>query len=291
LNQRQQSVTRLIVERDAVRDYLLKIASVEETRLAIGRRNCAPDCALTSVYARQTQSLTGKHRETSIRSQVVETAGEKVLRYDSISVERLAFQACSIDHSDISPFRIKHLPTRDRRESYLCPDCALTLSAFPTHFNRRWAITGLFRRAAAWSPLEKGSARAAAGAGLEEVNRAAIETCRGTTRPSETPPDATPSVSWKGCLETILDEGQRVPEIDLHRAQGGHPPAVDGRTVHPDWFRQRSAGAAARRFARRPLRLHALAQVRAPRKAAAEVASLNDEPESLVGFSTRIVPC
>ena len=37
-------------------------------------------------------------------------------------------------------FRIKHLRTCDRRENDLCPDCALTESASPTHFNRRWAI-------------------------------------------------------------------------------------------------------------------------------------------------------
>ena len=66
--------------------------------------NCAPDCALTRVYPRQTPSLTGKHRETSFGSQVVEAIGEKVLRYVSTSVERLAFQACSFNHSDISPF-------------------------------------------------------------------------------------------------------------------------------------------------------------------------------------------
>jgi hypothetical protein len=32
-----------------------------------------------------------------------------VLRYVSTSVERLAFQACSFNHSDISPFRINGL--------------------------------------------------------------------------------------------------------------------------------------------------------------------------------------
>ena len=54
------------------------------------------------------------------------------------------FQACSIDHSDISPV----LESSTYRlvidaESDLCPHCALTLSASPTHFSRRRAITGL----------------------------------------------------------------------------------------------------------------------------------------------------
>src|SRR6266545_5335083 len=31
----------------------------------VGRRNCAPNCALTGVYPRQTPSLTGKHAGTS----------------------------------------------------------------------------------------------------------------------------------------------------------------------------------------------------------------------------------
>ena len=48
-----------------------------------------------------------------------------------MSVARFAFQACSFNHSDISPFRIKHLRAPDRAENDLCPNCALTLSAPP----------------------------------------------------------------------------------------------------------------------------------------------------------------
>ena len=33
----------------------------------------------------------------------------KALRGGSVSLARFAFQACSIDHSDISPFRINYL--------------------------------------------------------------------------------------------------------------------------------------------------------------------------------------
>ena len=98
-------------------------------RLVVG--NCAPDCALTGVYPRQTPSLTGRHGERSPGGQVVETTAENVIRYVSTLLQRIAFQACLIDHSSISPFRINHLRTRDRGENDLCPDCALTLSASP----------------------------------------------------------------------------------------------------------------------------------------------------------------
>jgi hypothetical protein len=33
----------------------------------------------------------------------------EMFRYRLVSVAEIAFQACSIDHSDISPFRINHL--------------------------------------------------------------------------------------------------------------------------------------------------------------------------------------
>src|SRR5687767_3174508 len=38
-------------------------AKIAHRSWQVGRWNCAPDCALTSVYRRQIPSLTGKHRE------------------------------------------------------------------------------------------------------------------------------------------------------------------------------------------------------------------------------------
>jgi hypothetical protein len=35
----------------------------------------------------------------------------EVFRYRSVTLAEIAFQACSIDHSDISPFRISYLRT------------------------------------------------------------------------------------------------------------------------------------------------------------------------------------
>jgi hypothetical protein len=55
-----------------------------------------------------------------------------VLRYVSTLIERLAFQACLIDRSSISPCRINHLQARYRVTNDLCPNCAPTLSAPPS---------------------------------------------------------------------------------------------------------------------------------------------------------------
>jgi hypothetical protein len=66
-------------------------------------RNCAPDCALTGVYPRQTPSLTGRHEERCPGHQVVETTVENVSRYVSAPFHCIAFQACAFNHSAISP--------------------------------------------------------------------------------------------------------------------------------------------------------------------------------------------
>ena len=71
-------------------------------RLVVG--NCAPDCALTGVYPRQTPSLTGRRGKRPTGGQVVETTAENVTRYVSTLLQRSAFQACSFNHSDISPY-------------------------------------------------------------------------------------------------------------------------------------------------------------------------------------------
>ena len=83
--------------------------TVEETPGRFAVENCAPDCALTGDYSRQTQSLTSKHLETFLECKTVEGAAKNVLRGVSTWLERFAFQACSFNHSDISPFRINKL--------------------------------------------------------------------------------------------------------------------------------------------------------------------------------------
>lgn len=75
-----------------------------------------------------------------------------MLPYVSTALERLAFQACSIDHSDISPFRINHLRIQDLAESDLCPGLCPNPVGISIHCNRLRAITGLIRHAGAWRP-------------------------------------------------------------------------------------------------------------------------------------------
>jgi hypothetical protein len=71
-------------------------------RLVVG--TCAPNCALTLDYSRQTPSLMRRHRETCFGSQIVAAVEEMVVRYASTSIQRLAFQACLIGRSSISPY-------------------------------------------------------------------------------------------------------------------------------------------------------------------------------------------
>ena len=70
----------------------------------IGRRKiCAPDCALTGVYPRQTPWLTGRQEEIRTVGQIFETTAGNMIRCVSALFQRTAFQACSFNHSDISP--------------------------------------------------------------------------------------------------------------------------------------------------------------------------------------------
>lgn len=97
---------------EPVSDYPRKV--VHRRGNSTGRlvvRNCAPDCALTGVYSRQTPSLTGKYGGRPLGGQVVETTAENVIRYVSTLLQRSAFQARLIDRSSISPFRINDLRT------------------------------------------------------------------------------------------------------------------------------------------------------------------------------------
>ena len=80
-------------------------------------RNCAPDCALTGVYPRQTPSLTRRHGERSLGGQVVETTAENVIRYVSTLLQRSAFQACP--STTRTSLRLESTTySRDRTESW-----------------------------------------------------------------------------------------------------------------------------------------------------------------------------
>jgi hypothetical protein len=61
--------------------------------------------------------VTESHREIFSSSKFVEGVHLEVSAYPSAFLARLAFQACSFNHSDISPFRINDLlaPAADYR--------------------------------------------------------------------------------------------------------------------------------------------------------------------------------
>jgi hypothetical protein len=77
------------------------------------------------------------------REVVEPTTQRDVSVYHSACIARFAFQACSFNHSDISPFRINHLGILKAKRNDLCPDCALTVSASPH-------ILAACRRIASW---------------------------------------------------------------------------------------------------------------------------------------------
>jgi hypothetical protein len=86
---------------------------------------CPRLCPNGCLASRNTVTY-GQTSTDIFRGEVVEAAAEKVIQCVSTLLQRIAFQACSFNHSDISPFRINHLQTTDRAESDLCSDCALT---------------------------------------------------------------------------------------------------------------------------------------------------------------------
>ena len=72
-----------------------------------------------------------------------------MFRHQWVSGAKIAFQACSFNHSDISP-SLESITYGVWIEPKVI--CALTLSAVSMHVTGNGAIIGSIRRAAAWSP-------------------------------------------------------------------------------------------------------------------------------------------
>ena len=73
------------------------------------RSELCRNCVRSPRNYRQTPTLTGLHQEASCGGKSLNRLREEMFRYDSVRLAGIAFQACSIDHSDISPFRINAL--------------------------------------------------------------------------------------------------------------------------------------------------------------------------------------
>src|SRR6476469_10397357 len=57
----------------------------------------------------QTSAFTGSHQEAFCGGKSLNRLREEMFRYYSMQLAGIVFQACSIDHSDISPFKINDL--------------------------------------------------------------------------------------------------------------------------------------------------------------------------------------
>ena len=74
----------------------------------------------------QTPTFTGSHQEAFCGGKSLNRLREEMFLYHSMQLTGIVFQACSFNHSDISPFRINDLraPRRDyrtRRRPFLAP--------------------------------------------------------------------------------------------------------------------------------------------------------------------------
>ena len=104
------------------------------------RRNCVRTVSDTPRDPGQIPRFTGTVRCTSLLREVVDGECVGEIWCASVCVEGLAFQACSFNHSDISPFRINHLRIPNRAEGDLCPRLCPNPIGVSTHFNRLRAI-------------------------------------------------------------------------------------------------------------------------------------------------------
>src|SRR4026209_2555608 len=92
------------------------------------RRKCRSElcrnCVRSPRNHPQTPTFTGSHREAFCGGKSLNRLREELSQYHPVCVARTAFQACSFNHSDISPCRINNLRAvetnyRIRRRSFL----------------------------------------------------------------------------------------------------------------------------------------------------------------------------
>ena len=73
------------------------------------RSELCRNCVRSPRKHPQIPTFTGSHREAFWGGKSLNRLREEVIQHHSVSVAGFVFQACSIDHSDISPFRINEL--------------------------------------------------------------------------------------------------------------------------------------------------------------------------------------
>jgi hypothetical protein len=73
------------------------------------RSDLCRNCVRSPRKYPQTPTFTGSHQEAFCGGKSLNRLRKEMLRYYSMQLAGIAFQACSLNHSDISPLRIIHL--------------------------------------------------------------------------------------------------------------------------------------------------------------------------------------
>jgi hypothetical protein len=89
-------------------------------RHANATRRLCRNCVSWAQSDRRTPTFTASHRGVSCSGKLLNRLRNEVFRYHLVLLAGFAFQACSIDHSDISPFRINNLQSRTGRDQSDC---------------------------------------------------------------------------------------------------------------------------------------------------------------------------
>ena len=87
------------------------------------RSELCRNCVRSPRKHPQTQTLTGSHQEAFCGGKSLTRLSEEAFQYRSVSVAGFVFQACSFNHSDISPFRINDLRAVSERLSHAVGEC------------------------------------------------------------------------------------------------------------------------------------------------------------------------
>jgi hypothetical protein len=84
------------------------------------RSELCRNCVRSPRNRRQAPSFTGSHRDASCSGKSLKGLRQEVFRYHSVQLAEFVFQACLIDRSSISPFRINNLRSPDDQHSGNC---------------------------------------------------------------------------------------------------------------------------------------------------------------------------
>ena len=100
------------------------------------RSELCRNCVRSPRKHPQIPTFTGSHREAFWGGKSLNRLREEVIQHHSVSIAGFVFQACLIDRSSISPFRINQLQRRRPEANLNCdtsPNLLQSLTAIPTN--------------------------------------------------------------------------------------------------------------------------------------------------------------